>query len=299
MVEKGSDLHAYNPVAEQVLLDITEKSIYITEVTYWTFSIYTIFLAEIFKEVALILPKEQAISKYWNIIDGVCVAIYGIGQIINPSPDPTADKIKGVINLAGSVQLIWLTLAGLSLEGFLIATGIGVLISLYNTFKTCRKLADEKYWRQDTSKHRFFYEKEQLKINHDIERLEKLDPKNTAHIPECILNWLISRKQMRQDEASRTFENLTAQLSEYDDNGIFPTNEVKKELFANLTDNLFWTLTFTGLLFLFIPGLELTGVILVAASLLVLLYNYKDSIKEYLFESDDYEPEFTKSQFTY
>lgn len=127
----------------------------IPENNYWAFSAYTLLIPEILSNLTTYaLPQPESISSVWNQFDAVCQGFTGIQQLFDQKTHrPVMSKMKGVINIASSIQLATLTAIGATSLGplaFAAGTGVSLLLSLDESFRQIRRLASPVYFVADS-----------------------------------------------------------------------------------------------------------------------------------------------------
>ncbi len=129
----------------------------LSESTYSSFSLTTILLPALFKEIsrdlATTIPQSPLSGPLWCYLDAFCSAMTGLFQLLDDQNHRSVvTKIKGVANISSSIQLTVLTavsFSALGAPGFALAFNVGFLLSLDDFLCAMRRKFSINYWMKD------------------------------------------------------------------------------------------------------------------------------------------------------
>ncbi|MDF1756877.1 MAG: hypothetical protein P1U74_01040 [Legionellaceae bacterium] len=281
--EQG-DSQVYSAIINDIGLQ-AEQAIDLTEGTFITLSTSTILipkfcllLPEVIKESAATLPHASIIDQSWNCLDGACLVVAGIGQLVNKSYTPKANTVKGASNVGSGVQLLWLTAIGSGPLGFVIGTGVGFAHSVYDTLKTIRRMHEPSYWLEDTNNKLLFLNDKKKTLELEIKQLNLSLKESPDGKTRDLQEWLVSRKSCRLEKTILDIEILQSDIEEYETNNSFTerlNEKITKELKDKLYNNLMTGSAMTGMALLLVPGGQVAGLALVAVAAAMFAYKYK------------------------
>lgn len=169
----------------------------VPENNYWATSFYTIILPQILKELRLmLLPQSPFVGPGWNYFDAFCGLLVAIYQLTNDLTHRIImERIKGILNLLSSAQLVTLTALNFTLlggPGFAAAFAVGFVLSFDETIRAKRRLEDTEYWLKDSLQQLTKLEDLIKKLNEEILAMDQ------SGKPKSL--WALKRKLDRLDD---------------------------------------------------------------------------------------------------
>lgn len=260
-------------ILEDIGQEVKNAANIMPEMNFFGFSLYTLLLAELCKEFAIMLPQNPESEIILGHIDAGCAVLVGVSQIMHAKSEPIANRAKGITNIFAGGQLLWLSLIGLGPIGFMADVGLAFTHSLYDMTKTLRKINDIQFWYTDTLNKLNYLESEKSKLIFNITELQQQKTIEQGGKKRKILNWLINSRINHLQEIENMINNLQGIFNSenLDDERI---STLKKELLNNSYDTLMLGTAFIGTLLLTVFGGGLPAVILITVAIVLYAYKY-------------------------
>ncbi len=206
--------HEVNGPVRQEMVDVVSSSAerlanILPGNNLWGFTIYTILLPEILKEIGYFtLPQNAVTGPLWNYADAGCTIMVGARQLTDETTHrPIASKVKGMVNILSGVTVIALTGVSFTVFGgpmFAAGCGVGFVLSLDESIRAGRRFADPAYWLADSVAQIIKLDELIQKSQAEIAIMEQV----LAQSDNSVAKWALQRKKLRLQQFTADFGEL-------------------------------------------------------------------------------------------
>ncbi len=279
-----NDVDASNAATHSAFATATRAmAISCPEYHYAAFSISTLLMPKLIKNqlemLHLALLKSSSAGIIWNILDAFCSLVFGLHQCFQESHAPIELRVKGLTNVLSGTQMIALTFIGFGPAAFAAGFGLGLMHSVWDTYKYTRCYMDKTYRITETDLEKKFLDQKIEKKESELESLKSLiqiqTQKSLNRMEKDRLPWM----DLLKVQESYLIEQLKKRRSLLMMDDLERKAELKRDIKQSLCETTIWAIAFSGMLLACLPGCQIPSLVLIAIASIIYILKHTEELK--------------------